>query len=67
MLLAILDRGEGTRSPEELRLQRALRVLELIGTAEAQRLLGAVAERAPDSDLGQEAHLALERLKKRRR
>jgi hypothetical protein len=66
MLLAGIEQGDETSSPEDLRWKRAVRVLELIGTGEARRVLRVVADSVPDCDLGQEARLALERLTRRR-
>jgi hypothetical protein len=64
LLLEALDRGQVARSAEDLRLLRAIRALELIGTAEARRVLASLAEGAPDADLGQEARQAIERSRK---
>jgi hypothetical protein len=65
VLLEAIERGEATRPPEDLRLLRAVRVLELIGTPDARQALNDLVERAPDSDAGQEARLAVQRLKER--
>jgi WD40 repeat protein len=53
------------RSPEKLRLLRAIEILECIGTAEAQEVLKALAKGAPEALLTQEAKSALERLARR--
>jgi hypothetical protein len=61
----ILARHEArptTGADEGLQLQRALEVLELVGSAEARAILAMLAERAPTAELAQEARTALERL-----
>jgi hypothetical protein len=65
VLLERIDRGEAVPSAEDLRLLRAVRALELIGTAEASEVLTTLAVGAPDADLAQEARQAVERLRKR--
>ena len=52
-------------SPEELQLLRALEVLEMIGTAEARKVLERLARGAEECDLTREAKAALERLGQR--
>jgi WD40 repeat protein len=58
----LLGKLEG---PEVLRRDRALEVLEQIGTPEARRLLAALGEGAPEARLTQESKRALARLPKR--
>jgi hypothetical protein len=50
-------------SPEDLRALRAVEVLEVIGTAEAVRLLRCLADRARGARLTEEAKAALARLR----
>jgi Tol biopolymer transport system component len=64
VLLSRLDTAH--RSPERLRDQRALEVLETIDSAEARRLLQALARGADGAWLTQEAKASLERLAKRK-
>jgi RNA polymerase sigma factor (sigma-70 family) len=52
-------------TPERLRSVRALEVLELIGTPEAQHVLTLLAQGASESRLTQEAKASIERLAKR--
>jgi WD40 repeat protein len=52
-------------SPEMVRQLRALYALELIGTAEARRLLERVADGLPEARLTQEAKAALQRLRRK--
>jgi hypothetical protein len=59
-LLAALD-GKAARQ-EALRLSRGVEVLEHIGSAEARRVLQALAGGAPDAPLTREATAALRRL-----
>jgi RNA polymerase sigma factor (sigma-70 family) len=49
--------------PPSVRWARAVEVLEHIGTPEAVRFLGELAEKEPDGDLGREARAALRRLR----
>jgi WD40 repeat protein len=49
----------------QLRLLRALAVLEAVGTAEARRLLESLADGEPEARLTQEARAALDRLARR--
>jgi hypothetical protein len=61
----LLDRfGGKTTSPDALRHQRALEVLEHIGSPEARTLLEEIARGAPEAALTQEAQAALKRLPK---
>jgi WD40 repeat protein len=63
----LLGRMRGTVStPGVLRVLRAVEVLEHTGTAEARRLLEALAAGAAEARLTQEAQASLERLGKRR-
>jgi RNA polymerase sigma factor (sigma-70 family) len=62
-LLARLQ-GKGP-SPEQLRVSRAIEVLEQIGTPQVQRLLQSFAKGVPGSLLTQEANAALDCLEKR--
>jgi hypothetical protein len=58
----ILDRRELTESdPERLRALRCVEVLELVGSAEARWVLGAVAKGAPGARLTREAAGAVRR------
>jgi RNA polymerase sigma factor (sigma-70 family) len=59
------ERGEWTPSPEQLRIRRALGVLERAGTPEARRVLETLAEGAPGAWLTLDAKAALTRLAKR--
>src|SRR5262249_28663791 len=52
-------------SPEQMRELRAIEVLEHIGTAEARKLLQALAKGDPDGPAAAEAKASLERLGKR--
>ncbi|MCI0460808.1 MAG: hypothetical protein L0Z62_27995 [Gemmataceae bacterium] len=54
-----------TLSPEELRVWRALEVLEHVGNPAARQVLQTLAEGAPGSWQSEEARAALERLKRR--
>lgn len=63
-LLARLDRLGP--SPDALRATRATAALERMGTAEARRLLAALAKGAPGARLTDEAALAMRRLEARR-
>ncbi|HEY7155306.1 MAG TPA: sigma-70 family RNA polymerase sigma factor [Gemmataceae bacterium] len=59
----ILDKLEsGARTTEELRILRAIEVLEWIGSPEARRLLEELARDSPDDWLTWEAKASLERL-----
>jgi WD40 repeat protein len=58
----ILTNVEPAHSPEQLRILRAVEVLELIGTAEARRLLETLASGAPEARLTREAKASLARL-----
>ena len=62
----LLARLERPLTAEQLRLVRAVTVLERIGTAEAVRTLQALARGAPGALLTEEARAALERLKRLR-
>jgi hypothetical protein len=53
-------------SPEELRLLRALQVLEQVGSAEARTIVQQLADGAPGSWLTVQARLAVKRLETRR-
>jgi hypothetical protein len=59
-----LAREIGGPSPDRLRLQRALEILERAGTAEARELLEALAKGAPGAWLTTEAGAALNRLER---
>jgi WD40 repeat protein len=52
--------------PERLRTLRAIEVLELIGTPEAQEVLRSLGTGAPEARITQDAKMALARLAKRR-
>jgi hypothetical protein len=52
--------------PEQRRLERAIEVLETIGSPPARRLLKALADGAPDAPLTRDAQGALERLADRK-
>ncbi len=54
-----------TLSPEELRVWRALEVLEHVGNPAARQVLQTLADGAPGSWQAEEARLALNRLKRR--
>lgn len=59
----ILDKLESVaRPPDQLRISRAVEVMELIGSAEARQILREWSQSPPDSWLTQEAKLALARL-----
>src|SRR5262249_25734834 len=61
----ILDRLRGpVTAPERLRELRAVEALELIGSAEAQKVLEKLAGGAAEAALTQDARAALDRLKK---
>jgi hypothetical protein len=62
-LLTRLERFVMT--PEQLRELRALEVLELIGSAEARKVLEGLAKGAPEAMLTKEAGAAAERLRRR--
>jgi hypothetical protein len=57
--------AEPVPSPDRLRVLRAVEVLEYSGTPEAHRLLGDLAQGAPEARLTREAKAALERLARR--
>jgi hypothetical protein len=59
-LLERLDRPED--DPVQLRLLRAIEVLERLGTPKAKSLLRKLVEAAPDADTAREAQAALQRL-----
>ncbi len=59
-LLDKLDRPED--DPVQLRLLRAIEVLERLGTPKAKRLLRKLVEAAPDADTAREAQASLQRL-----
>ncbi|MFI5402664.1 MAG: hypothetical protein ACHQ1G_06990, partial [Planctomycetota bacterium] len=50
--------------PEVVRFLRAIRVLEEIGTREAQAVLEQLANAAPEAPTGREAQAALERIRR---
>jgi WD40 repeat protein len=58
----LLEKLEPTASPENLRVLRALEVLEHIGTAEARRVLERLADGTPEARLTREAKASLARL-----
>jgi hypothetical protein len=59
----ILDKVQAERLPaDQVRVLRALEVLETIGTPEARQVLEALARGALDARLTQEAHAACHRL-----
>jgi dipeptidyl aminopeptidase/acylaminoacyl peptidase len=61
----LLSASEGQRlTPESLRALRALEVLEYVGSAEAKRVLAALAAGAKDCRLTREAQASLDRLNK---
>ena len=61
----LLDKFAGkVPAPDVLRRQRALEVLEHIGTAEARALLEEIARGAPEAGLTREAKAALLRVRK---
>jgi WD40 repeat protein len=62
-LLAKLDGGE--IDPNQLRMLRAVEVLERLGGAEARQLLKIVADGYAENDVRQEARASLDRLAKR--
>jgi len=62
---ALLARPPLTRTPDARRNLRAVRVMEAIGTANAQDLLKMLSTGAPDARLTQEAKAALDRLAKK--
>ena len=53
------------RTPEEVQLTRGLEVLEMIGSAEARKVLTELAGGAAGGDLTREAKAVLERLGRR--
>jgi hypothetical protein len=57
---------EETPPPEVLQALRGVEMLEMIGDADARRLLAVLADGAPDFELTMQAREAMERLKKRR-
>jgi hypothetical protein len=59
-ILAKIERRPAT--PQELQLQRALLVLEMLGTAESRQQLEALARGAPDAWLTEQAKAACRRL-----
>jgi hypothetical protein len=59
------QREQWAPSAERLQARRALEVLERVGTAEAKRVLAALAAGAPEARLSQDAQAALERLGQR--
>src|SRR5262249_22444607 len=61
-LLEKLDPKED--DPEQIRLLRAIEVLERLGTPEAQGLLRKLAKEASIADVAREAQSTLERLRK---
>jgi hypothetical protein len=61
----ILANPRAIPTPEALRSLRALQTLEAIGDEPARRLLGTLAEGAPDARLTREARAAVERLPRR--
>jgi len=63
-LLSKLE-AQGALTPEQGRQQRALAVLEILGTAEARQLLDQLAAGAPEAWLTQEAQAARQRLQER--
>ena len=65
ILAALPTRGRLVLGSRALREARALQVLEAIGSAEARRALGALAEGAAGPLLAQEAKASLERLARR--
>jgi hypothetical protein len=62
---ALLEDINQPVSPEELRILRAIDVLEQIGSREAQQLLRTLADGAPEASRTRAAHQSLERLKGR--
>jgi WD40 repeat protein len=54
----------GTLTPEQIRLVRAVEVLEIAGTAEARQLLDALAKGAPGALATRQAQAALDRIQK---
>jgi hypothetical protein len=67
-LRLLLDKIEGERlfpASQQLRLLRAIEVLEHVGNAEAIKALKVLVEGAPEARLTQEAKASLERLAKR--
>jgi RNA polymerase sigma factor (sigma-70 family) len=64
-LMEAQERQRWSASPDRLRTQRALEVLERAGTPEARRVLAALAAGAPGAWLTQEARAALGRLAER--
>lgn len=62
---ALVEQMDPVRSPERLRVLRAVEVLELIGTKEAREVLAGLAQGAPEARLTQETKAALERLSRR--
>ncbi len=66
-LQVILGKLKGTTSPALLRALRAVQVLELAGTREAETLLRALSGGAAEARLTRESRAALERLTRRAR
>lgn len=60
----LAEEDAGPPDPEVVRFCRAIRVLEEIGTADAEAVLGRIANGAPDAPTGREAQAALERLRR---
>jgi RNA polymerase sigma factor (sigma-70 family) len=61
----LLEDLESQRTPERLRLLRAVGILETIGSAEATAVLSKIAEGVPEARLTREAKASLERLARR--
>jgi hypothetical protein len=63
--LEVSKRIDSLLQRAELRIPRAVQVLEIIGDADARKLLQKLAQGSPEARLTQEAKAALERLSKR--
>jgi len=66
-LILAKSKGEPPLPPEQIRAFRAIRILELVGTADARAVLDNLAKGSAESDFTRSAKAAVERLKKARK